>query len=90
MEYDALSVQDKKDNHHKQSLMLLLKCLKIMENATFLSIDNQVSLIYNKVLDILMLISCYQVAVYTTQSEIILTLTLILFVRIICSDLRNV
>lgn len=45
MEYDALSVQDKKDNQHKQSLMLLLKCLKIMENATFLSIDNQVSLI---------------------------------------------
>ncbi|CAN6981031.1 unnamed protein product [Brassica rapa subsp. trilocularis] len=41
MEYDALSVQDKKDNQHKQSLMLLLKCLKIMENATFLSIDNQ-------------------------------------------------
>ncbi|KAJ4895600.1 WAPL (Wings apart-like protein regulation of heterochromatin) protein [Raphanus sativus] len=41
MEYDALSFQDKKDNQHKQSLMLLLKCLKIMENATFLSIDNQ-------------------------------------------------
>ncbi|KAF2620458.1 hypothetical protein F2Q68_00042549, partial [Brassica cretica] len=41
MEYDALSVQDKKDNQHKQSLMLLLKCLKIMENATFLSRDNQ-------------------------------------------------
>ncbi|CAH8383830.1 unnamed protein product [Eruca vesicaria subsp. sativa] len=41
MEYDSLSVQDKKDNQHKQSLMLLLKCLKIMENATFLSIDNQ-------------------------------------------------
>ncbi|KAJ0250575.1 Wings apart-like protein 1 [Hirschfeldia incana] len=41
MEYDALSIQDKKDNQHKQSLMLLLKCLKIMENATFLSIDNQ-------------------------------------------------
>ncbi|EOA36046.1 hypothetical protein CARUB_v10008277mg [Capsella rubella] len=41
VEYDALSVQEKKDNLHKQSLMLLLKCLKIMENATFLSTDNQ-------------------------------------------------
>ncbi|XP_019095201.1 PREDICTED: uncharacterized protein LOC104755338 isoform X2 [Camelina sativa] len=41
VENDALSVQEKKDNLHKQSLMLLLKCLKIMENATFLSTDNQ-------------------------------------------------
>ncbi|CAN8305562.1 unnamed protein product [Cochlearia groenlandica] len=41
VECDALSVQDKKDNVQKQSLMLLLKCLKIMENATFLSTDNQ-------------------------------------------------
>ncbi|KFK43398.1 hypothetical protein AALP_AA1G120900 [Arabis alpina] len=41
VEYDTLSVQDKKDNLHKQSLMLLLKCLKLMENATFLSTDNQ-------------------------------------------------
>jgi hypothetical protein len=46
VEYDALSVQEKKDNLHKQSLMLLLKCLKIMENATFLSTDNQVSFMY--------------------------------------------
>ncbi|CAA7020793.1 unnamed protein product [Microthlaspi erraticum] len=41
VEYDTLSVQDKKDNLHKQNLMLLLKCLKIMENATFLSTENQ-------------------------------------------------
>ncbi|CAH2038311.1 unnamed protein product [Thlaspi arvense] len=41
VEYDALSFQDKKDNLHKQSLMLLLKCLQIMENATFHSTDNQ-------------------------------------------------
>ncbi|ESQ35747.1 hypothetical protein EUTSA_v10006765mg [Eutrema salsugineum] len=41
VEQDTLSFQDKKDNLHKQNLMLLLKCLKIMENATFLSTDNQ-------------------------------------------------
>lgn len=46
VEYDTLSVEDKKDNLHKQSLMLLLKCLKLMENATFLSTDNQVSFMY--------------------------------------------
>ncbi|VVA93907.1 unnamed protein product [Arabis nemorensis] len=39
--YDTLSVQDIKDDLYKQSLMLLLKCLKIMENATFLSTENQ-------------------------------------------------
>ncbi|KAH0877168.1 hypothetical protein HID58_064562 [Brassica napus] len=41
VECDTLSYQDKKDSLHKQTLMLLLKCLKIMENATFLSTDNQ-------------------------------------------------
>ncbi|CAH8372284.1 unnamed protein product [Eruca vesicaria subsp. sativa] len=41
VECDTLSYQDKKDSLHKQTLMLLLKCLKIMENATFLSPDNQ-------------------------------------------------
>ncbi|KAL1222861.1 Wings apart-like protein 1 [Cardamine amara subsp. amara] len=41
VEFNTLAVQDKKDNLHKQSLMLLLKCMKIMENATFLSTDNQ-------------------------------------------------
>ncbi|XP_009148439.1 uncharacterized protein LOC103871874 [Brassica rapa] len=41
VECDTLSYQDKKDSLHKQILMLLLKCLKIMENATFLSTDNQ-------------------------------------------------
>lgn len=46
VEYDALSVQDKTDDLHKQNLMLLLKCLKLMENATFLSTDNQVSFMY--------------------------------------------
>ncbi|KFK40734.1 hypothetical protein AALP_AA2G034200 [Arabis alpina] len=39
--YDTLSVHDIKDELNKQSLMLLLKCLKIMENATFLSTENQ-------------------------------------------------
>ncbi|KAJ4850772.1 hypothetical protein Tsubulata_013822 [Turnera subulata] len=34
-------MKDGKDNLHLQSLVLLLKCLKIMENATFLSDDNQ-------------------------------------------------
>ncbi|CAH2047843.1 unnamed protein product [Thlaspi arvense] len=38
---DTLSVQDIKDELNKQSLILLLKCLKIMENATFLSTENQ-------------------------------------------------
>lgn len=46
VEYDKLSFQDKKDNLHKQNLMLLLKCLKIMENATFLSTENQVYVMY--------------------------------------------
>ncbi|KAL0794527.1 hypothetical protein Bca101_065904 [Brassica carinata] len=41
VECDTLSYQEKKDRLHKQTLMLLLKCLKIMENATFLSTDNQ-------------------------------------------------
>ncbi|XP_065877839.1 wings apart-like protein 1 [Euphorbia lathyris] len=34
-------MQDKKDDSRLQSLVLLMKCLKIMENATFLSKDNQ-------------------------------------------------
>lgn len=33
---------DSKDVSGRESLVLLLKCLKIMENATFLSNDNQV------------------------------------------------
>ncbi|KAJ0256766.1 Wings apart-like protein 1 [Hirschfeldia incana] len=41
VECDTPSYLDKKDSLHKQTLMLLLKCLKIMENATFLSTDNQ-------------------------------------------------
>lgn len=34
--------QELKDDAAVESLVLLLKCLKIMENATFLSTDNQV------------------------------------------------
>lgn len=34
--------QELKDDEALESLVLLLKCLKIMENATFLSTDNQV------------------------------------------------
>ncbi|XP_022139964.1 uncharacterized protein LOC111010745 [Momordica charantia] len=37
----SLSTQDARCENFLQSLMLLLKCLKIMENATFLSKDNQ-------------------------------------------------
>lgn len=33
---------DSKDNPGLDSLVVLLKCLKIMENTTFLSKDNQV------------------------------------------------
>lgn len=33
---------DSKDNSGLDSLIVLLKCLKIMENTTFLSKDNQV------------------------------------------------
>jgi hypothetical protein len=43
--HDTLSVEDIKDDLNKQSLMLLLKCLKIMENATFLSTENQIHLL---------------------------------------------
>ncbi|KAL1226406.1 Wings apart-like protein 2 [Cardamine amara subsp. amara] len=47
--HDTLSVEDIKDDLNKQSLMLLLKCLKIMENATFLSTENQNHLLgFNK------------------------------------------
>ncbi|XP_019093047.1 PREDICTED: uncharacterized protein LOC104752771 [Camelina sativa] len=49
LEHDILSVEDIKDDLNKQSLMLLLKCLKIMENATFLSTENQNHLLgYNR------------------------------------------
>lgn len=42
MEGSSPSAQDAKADKVLQSLTLLLKCLKIMENATFLSKDNQV------------------------------------------------
>ncbi|KAG6691064.1 hypothetical protein I3843_10G047000 [Carya illinoinensis] len=41
MEHSAPSNQDAKTDLHLQSPMQLLKCLKIMENATFLSTNNQ-------------------------------------------------
>ncbi|KAJ7968524.1 WAPL (Wings apart-like protein regulation of heterochromatin) protein [Quillaja saponaria] len=41
MEHCSPSTQDAKRDVHLESLVLLLKCLKIMENATFLSKDNQ-------------------------------------------------
>ncbi|WCJ26997.1 WAPL (Wings apart-like protein regulation of heterochromatin) protein [Euphorbia peplus] len=40
-ENGAPTMQDRKDDSRLQSLVLLMKCLKIMENATFLSKDNQ-------------------------------------------------
>lgn len=42
MEGSSPSTQDTKVDKGMRSLTLLLKCLKIMENATFLSKDNQV------------------------------------------------
>lgn len=47
------SILESKDNTAIESLVLLLKCLKIMENATFLSTDNQVTSIYLPVVDCL-------------------------------------
>ncbi|KAM7254790.1 hypothetical protein ACFE04_020031 [Oxalis oulophora] len=41
LDNSSTPVEASKDNSDLQSLMLLLKCLKIMENATFLSEDNQ-------------------------------------------------
>ncbi|KAL5575456.1 hypothetical protein UlMin_017155 [Ulmus minor] len=41
MEDSLPSTQDAEDKMEVQCLVLLLKCLKIMENATFLSKDNQ-------------------------------------------------
>ncbi|KDP20940.1 hypothetical protein JCGZ_21411 [Jatropha curcas] len=40
-EHVSPTIGDAKDDSGLQSLVLLLKCLKIMENATFLSKDNQ-------------------------------------------------
>lgn len=41
---ENLSTKDLRNDKQLKSLTLLLKCLKIMENATFLSKDNQVQL----------------------------------------------
>ncbi|XP_061349410.1 wings apart-like protein 1 isoform X2 [Gastrolobium bilobum] len=41
MEDSSLSTKDLRNEKRLKSLTLLLKCLKIMENATFLSADNQ-------------------------------------------------
>lgn len=46
-EQSSESILDSKGNAAVESLVLLLKCLKIMENATFLSMDNQVTSIYS-------------------------------------------
>ncbi|XP_059671097.1 wings apart-like protein 2 [Cornus florida] len=45
LEQNSSSIQESKDNVNLESLVLLLKCLKIMENATFLSKDNQIHLL---------------------------------------------
>lgn len=44
-------LEESKDDMNLESLVLLLKCLKIMENATFLSQDNQVSKIISCIYD---------------------------------------
>ncbi|XP_073268695.1 wings apart-like protein 2 isoform X2 [Populus alba] len=44
-EHNSSSIQDTKHDMRHSSLVLLLKCLKIMENATFLSNDNQTHLL---------------------------------------------
>uniref|UniRef100_A0A7N0UZH3 Wings apart-like protein C-terminal domain-containing protein n=1 Tax=Kalanchoe fedtschenkoi TaxID=63787 RepID=A0A7N0UZH3_KALFE len=44
----SLSNQESRDSEDLHCLMLLLKCLKIMENATFLSKDNQSHLLEMK------------------------------------------
>lgn len=43
LKHGSPSIRGAKDDPNLQSLVLLLKCLKIMENAAFLSKDNQVS-----------------------------------------------
>ncbi|OIV94345.1 hypothetical protein TanjilG_21685 [Lupinus angustifolius] len=45
MEDNSLSTRDMRNAKRLKSLTLLLKCLKIMENATFLSYDNQTHLL---------------------------------------------
>nr|XP_016440924.1 PREDICTED: uncharacterized protein LOC107766628 [Nicotiana tabacum] len=47
-ELSLQSLSDSKDYAALESLVLLLKCLKIMENATFLSMDNQNHLLQMK------------------------------------------
>ncbi|KEH31101.1 putative wing apart-like protein [Medicago truncatula] len=44
-DYSSLSTKDLRNEKRLKSLTLLLKCLKIMENATFLSKDNQTHLL---------------------------------------------
>ncbi|KAM3362379.1 wings apart-like protein 2 [Capsicum galapagoense] len=47
-EQSSQCILDSKDNAAVESLVLLLKCLKIMENATFLSTNNQNHLLQMK------------------------------------------
>lgn len=44
MKDSSLSIKDSRNDKRIKSLTLLLKCLKIMENATFLSNENQVDM----------------------------------------------
>lgn len=46
MKSNSPSASALKDSAVLQSITLLLKCFKIMENATFLSKDNQASVLY--------------------------------------------
>ncbi|KAL7213103.1 hypothetical protein ACSBR2_015752 [Camellia fascicularis] len=48
LDQSCFSYKKSKDNVDLESLVLLLKCLKIMENATFLSQDNQSHLLEMK------------------------------------------
>ncbi|KAE9461839.1 hypothetical protein C3L33_06250, partial [Rhododendron williamsianum] len=48
LEKSSFSSQELEENAVLESLVLLLKCLKIMENATFLSMDNQCHLLEMK------------------------------------------
>lgn len=46
MKDSSLSTKGSRNDKRMKSLTLLLKCLKIMENATFLSNGNQVYMCY--------------------------------------------
>jgi len=60
-EHHSPSIQE--HDMHLSSLVLLLKCLKIMENATFLSKDNQVQR------DVILF--CYSSPVYSFSTQLL-------------------